>query len=430
MGPGEARAGHAISVVVADDEPHVVDYLRTVLRLEGFDVAGVGLDADTAVQLAHHLRPDVALLDLRMPGGGLEAARLIGSLSPTTRIVIFSSAADEPDLLPLLRAGIDGYVIKGSSPDRLADAIRSAVAGTTYLDPTVNRFAMDQLAGRLHAEEQDALQQMRRRERVARAISATAYRIVVQPIVDLATGEVRAVEALTRFTDRPPRHPADWFDDADGAGLRVPLELALASAAVGDLDDLRTDLAIAVNFSPITVVSGRLAEILTRAPLGRVIIEVTEHAPVADYDALNAALAPWRLGGVRLAVDDAGGGYASFAHILNLSPDLIKLDTSLTHDIHADRQRQALARALIAYANEMDVLVVAEGIETTAELAELHGLGVHLGQGFHIGRPRPLDEQPELQAVTVRGLRDRPVPDEIDLRTAEQVLDDIERRRS
>ena len=132
---------------------------------------------------------------------------------------------------------------------------------------------------------------------------------------------------------------------------------------------------------------------------------------------------------MRLAVDDAGGGYASFAHILNLSPELIKLDTTLTHDIHVDRQRQALARALIAYAEEMEVSVVAEGIETTAELAELHGLGVHLGQGFHLGRPRPLDEQPGLLAVTVGNPRVLGLPDEVDLRTADQVLDDIEERR-
>lgn len=427
MGPPTGPLGRAITVVVADDEPHVVAYLEALLHAEGFDVAGTAGDADSAVQLVHHMQPDVALLDLRMPGGGLEAARLIGSLSPTTRIVIFSSEVDEPDLLPLLRAGLDGYVVKGCSPDRLADAIRAAVAGHSYLAPEVNRFAMDQLATRLQAEEREALQLLRRRERITRAISGVAYRIVHQPIVDLATGEVQAVEALTRFTDRPPRSPAEWFDDADRAGLRVHLELAVAGAAIGDLDDLRPDLALSINLSPATVLSGRLAEILTGAPLQRVVLEVTEHAPVTDYAALNAALAPWRLGGARLAVDDAGGGYASFAHILNLSPELIKLDTSLTHDIHADRQRQALARALIAYADELAVSVIAEGIETTAELDELRRLGTHFGQGFHLGRPRPLDEQPALLATTVHDLR---YGADVDLCTAAQVLDDIEGRRA
>jgi EAL domain-containing protein (putative c-di-GMP-specific phosphodiesterase class I) len=201
--------------------------------------------------------------------------------------------------------------------------------------------------------------------------------------------------------------------------------VVVASAAIGDLDDLDSDIDLTINISPDTALSGRLNEILTGAPLERLIIELTEHAPVKDYGALNAALTPWRLGGLRVAVDDAGGGYASFAHILNLSPELIKLDTSLTHDIHLDRQRQALARALIAYADEMAVSVVAEGIESDAELEELRRLGAHLGQGFHLGRPRPLDEQPALLARTIHDLRDPGV----DLRRATQVLDDIEERR-
>jgi EAL domain-containing protein (putative c-di-GMP-specific phosphodiesterase class I) len=415
-----------VTVVVADDEPHVVRYLEALLHTEGFDVAGTACDADSAVQVVHHLQPDVALLDLRMPGGGLEAARLIGSLSPATRIVIFSSEADEPDVLPLLQAGVDGYVLKGCTPDRLAEAIHAAVDGHAYMAPKVNRFAMDMLGSRLRAEEQDALQQLRRRERISRAISTVAYRIVHQPIVDLVTGEVRAVEALIRFTDRPPRPAEEWFEDADRAGMRVHLEMVSAGAAVGDLDDLDPEVALTINISPDTVLSGRLTEIFTGAPLERVIVELTEHAPVKDYAALNAALTPWRLAGLRIAVDDAGGGYASFAHILNLSPELIKLDTSLTHDIHLDRQRQALARALIAFADEMGVSVVAEGIETGAELDELRRLGAHLGQGFHLGRPRPLDEQPSLLARTYHDLRD-PGPD---LRTATRVLDGIEERHS
>jgi EAL domain-containing protein (putative c-di-GMP-specific phosphodiesterase class I) len=425
MGPAGSRSGRAVTVVVADDEPHVVRYLEALLHTEGFDVAGTACDADAAVQAVHQLQPDVALLDLRMPGGGLEAARLIGSLSPATRIVIFSSEADEPDVLPLLQAGVDGYVLKGCTPDRLAEAINAAVDGHAYMAPRVNRYAMDMLGSRLRAEEQDALQQLRRRERITRAISSVAYRIVHQPIVDLGTGEVRAVEALIRFTDRPPRPPEEWFEDADRAGMRVHLEMVSAGAAIGDLDDLDPDVALTINISPETVLSGRLTEILTGAPLERVIVELTEHAPVKDYDALNAALAPWRLGGLRIAVDDAGGGYASFAHILNLSPELIKLDTSLTHDIHLDRQRQALARALIAFADEMGVAVVAEGIETSAELDELRRLGAHLGQGFHLGRPRPLDEQPSLLATTIHDLR-APGPD---LLQAVQVLDDIEERQ-
>jgi EAL domain-containing protein (putative c-di-GMP-specific phosphodiesterase class I)/ActR/RegA family two-component response regulator len=420
-----ARHGdrRAISVIVADDEPHVVDYLRTVLRLDGMEVVGTAYNADDAVELVQHLRPHVALLDLRMPGGGLEAARLIGALSPETRIVIFSSQTDEDDLLPLLQAGIDGYVVKGSSNERVTEAIRAAVDGDQYLAPVVSRFAANQLAARLRAEEQDSLQVLRLRARVADAMAPTGHLIVFQPVVDLGTEEITAVEALARFTEQPLRPPEVWLSDAETSGLRVPFELALAAGALHPLPRLREELAVSVNVSPATVMSGRLREVLTGVTLGRVVLEVTEHARVNDYGALRAALAPWRAAGVRLAVDDAGAGYASFAHILNVQPEFIKLDTSLIHEIHVDRQRQALARALIAYAGEMDVAVIAEGIETQAELETIAGLGAHFGQGFHLGRPRPLSEQPHL-ADAVLELREPEGHTEVDLR--EPAHDDID----
>lgn len=388
--------GRAISVVVADDEPHVVEYLRTVLHLEGFDVAGTASDADGAVQMTHHLRPDVVLLDLHMPGGGISAAQLIGSLSPDTRIVIFSAEADEPDVMPLLQSGIDGYVVKGAPPDRLAEAIRAAVIGNKYLAPEVNRIALDALTTRLDAEQHETLQRQRERERITDVISHTRFVTVLQPILDLRTGRPMAVEALTRFTALPSRPPDEWLAEAERVGMRVPLELAIASVGLAELPSLPAELSLTVNISPASAVSGRLGEVLLGAPLDRIILELTEHSPVADYGALNAALAPWRAGGARLAVDDAGGGYASFAHILSMKPEFIKFDVSLTRDIHLDRPRQALARALVGFANEMDVGVIAEGVETAAQLEMIVDLGTPYAQGFHLGRPRPLGEQVEL----------------------------------
>jgi EAL domain-containing protein (putative c-di-GMP-specific phosphodiesterase class I)/CheY-like chemotaxis protein len=403
---------HAPTVTVADDEPHVVEYLTALLETEGFVVVGTAIDADGAVQLAHRLEPDVALLDLRMPGGGLEAARLIGSLSPLTKIVIFSSAADEGDLVPLLKAGIDGYVVKGSPPERLIDAINGALAGDLHLAPKVNRFAMAQLSSRLLAEEQVALRSLRLRQRVGAAISGTSFTIVLQPIVDVHDDVAVAAEALTRFEDRANRSPAQWLDDADRVGLLVPLELALAGAALGKLERLDPGLSLAVNLSPTTVLSGRLHEILTGVPVERVILELTERAPVDDYPALRTALSRWRDRGLRLAVDDAGGGYSSFAHILELSPELIKLDASLVRELHTSPHRQALARAVISFADEMGVQVVAEGVETEEELVVLRRLGAHLAQGYHLGRPKALEEQAELAGTVDL----RPPAPPIDLR--------------
>jgi EAL domain-containing protein (putative c-di-GMP-specific phosphodiesterase class I) len=116
-------------------------------------------------------------------------------------------------------------------------------------------------------------------------------------------------------------------------------------------------------------------------------VEITEQAQVEDYDELNVALGHLREVGVRIAVDDAGAGYASLRHILRLEPDVIKLDKSLVRNVHRDRPRRALATALISFAAEIGATIVAEGIESAEELDALRDLGVTFGQGYHLARP-------------------------------------------
>ena len=153
-----------------------------------------------------------------------------------------------------------------------------------------------------------------------------------------------------------------------------------------------SDVLLAVNASPATILSGRLPAMLDSLPLRRISIEITEHAPVDDYEALRAALAPLRAQGVRIAIDDAGAGYASFQHIIQVKPDAIKLDIGLTRDINIDPARRALAAALIYFADKTDSIIIAEGIETKAERDTLTTLGVMRGQGYFLGRPVPLQE--------------------------------------
>lgn len=386
-----------ITVIVADDDPHIRVYLELVLRGQGFEVEGVVADAPSAVELAARAQPSVALLDLRMPGGGgLEAARRIAEVSPATRIVIFTADTDAQEILPLLRVGIDGYVVKGTPPDRLAAAIRNAHAGSADLAPGASTVAVHELTSRLQAEEADALRRQQARDRISDTIASNRFRVVHQPIIDLRDGTTCGVEALTRFTGPPDRPPDQWFDDAEQVGLGPTLEVTTAGAALDLLDDLSAEIFMTVNASPAMVLGGGLDALMTGLDPSRVVLELTEHAPVADYQALNEALAPWRSAGGRVAVDDAGGGYASFAHVISLLPDFIKLDISLVRDIHIDRPRQALARAVTGFASELGVTVIAEGVEEAAELEVITDLGTQLAQGFHLGRPRPLVEQPEL----------------------------------
>jgi EAL domain-containing protein (putative c-di-GMP-specific phosphodiesterase class I) len=171
--------------------------------------------------------------------------------------------------------------------------------------------------------------------------------------------------------------------------------------ALAGLPALPPDSYLSLNLSPSTLLRRDVARLLGAVPLERIVIEMTEHYPVGDYEALNRALQPLRQAGVRVAVDDAGAGFASLRHILLLVPDIIKLDISLTRGIDCDRPRRALSCALVAFARETATTIVAEGIETDAELRTLKEIGVTQGQGFLIARPMapPIDERRILEIL-------------------------------
>jgi EAL domain-containing protein (putative c-di-GMP-specific phosphodiesterase class I) len=234
--------------------------------------------------------------------------------------------------------------------------------------------------------------------RIRRFLRGDGISIAFQPIADLVTGSVLGFEALARFDADPPRSPAAWFRDASEAGLRRELELATVRAAVAAIEELPPGTYMTVNASPDVAASNAFADAIAGAPAGRLVVEITEHAPVEDYETLNRALQLLRSRGARVAIDDAGAGFANMAHMLRLNVDLIKLDIELTRHIDIDAKRKALVASLVEFGASVGATIVAEGIETEAELLALRRLGVRVGQGFHLGRPEPLEgaTQPQL----------------------------------
>lgn len=249
----------------------------------------------------------------------------------------------------------------------------------------------DMLGREIDAELHTSREQQLVINRIEAAISRGEPRMRYQPIYTLGDDwGICGVEALSRFTGSDARTPDAWFNEAARVGLGTRLELLAVRRAVEELLPLPGTFNVALNVSPATVLDGELADAIAKLPPGRVVLEITEHAPVHDYPALLRALGGLRAHGVRLAIDDAGAGYASLAHVLQLRPEFIKLDISLTRGINDDPARRALATALVAFAQHTGSTIVAEGIETAAELAALHKLGVHRGQGFFMSQAVPL----------------------------------------
>lgn len=270
-------------------------------------------------------------------------------------------------------------------------------------DLKVMRAFAEVLASHIDEELQTLQERAVKVKTIRSGMTVSCPTIVYQPIYGLKTGLLAGVECLSRFDLDIPLTPSQWFALADEVELRQDLEKTSMRRALATLDSFPSWVYLSINSSPQTVLSGVLAETLTGFDLKHLVVEITEHTMVADYGALRAALQPLRDQGLRLAIDDVGAGYASMRHIINLMPDIIKLDMSLVRSIDHDPIRRALAKALICFARDTESSITAEGIETRAELDMLCQLGVDSGQGYFLKEPVPLDIvcQPALQKYAI-----------------------------
>jgi EAL domain-containing protein (putative c-di-GMP-specific phosphodiesterase class I)/CheY-like chemotaxis protein len=217
-----------------------------------------------------------------------------------------------------------------------------------------------------------------------RVLTGRTFFPVFQPIVELSTRRVVGYEALTRFLDGTAPHVR--FERAAAAGLGFEFELAAIDAAVMAAPTMVPGVFLSLNVSPdLVVLDGkRLRRALARWR-GRVVLEVTEHAPIANYEAFRSAVGKFRR--VEVAIDDAGAGYNSLRHILEIGPAWVKLDMTLVRGIDADPLRQSLVAGLAHFGSRSGQQLIAEGVERQEEADALMGMGVEFAQGYLFGRP-------------------------------------------
>ena len=218
-------------------------------------------------------------------------------------------------------------------------------------------------------------------------IASSRFSLAYQPLFDLATGRCIGVEALARFPE-PFITPDQAFSAADEVGLGIDLERVTALRACEIVPRLAAGQFLSVNASPAALL--RLAQRRdagTVFPLARIVVELTEHSITHAYGALRDQLAPLREQGLRIAVDDAGAGYASLRHILELRPDFIKLDRWLIDGLADDRGRRVAVSAFVSLARELGSIVVADGVERPEDLRVIRELGLDAAQGYLLGGP-------------------------------------------
>jgi EAL domain-containing protein (putative c-di-GMP-specific phosphodiesterase class I) len=211
--------------------------------------------------------------------------------------------------------------------------------------------------------------------------------IAYQPMMDLSEEQCIGIEALARFP-KPFGPPDLTLAAAKTVGLSLELERLAIRQAWKIIPALGPGQFLALNVSPDALVElARRANLRTDLPLSQLVVEITEHSAVESYAALHNELAPLRQQGLRIAVDDAGAGYASLRHVLELQPDFIKVDRSLIHGIADDHARRVAVSAFLSLALDLGSTVVAEGVERPADLATVRDLGLHAAQGYLLGKP-------------------------------------------
>ena len=409
------RGAHAESIAAAEELAREIRHRSLVLSsLVHFDVTGTVEEmARRICELAVETEGVAQAAILAFEDDG--SSTLLAQVGPVPGTV---TAASQPAAIAVrfrerAAAGAWSESLANRS-DTWADALRAAGLQTVCNGPVLfgerllGRISLASVDGRgdLRAERVETARQFgllagailgaaleartrerRVRQELTRVIEGGAFWTVFQPIVDLATCRVVGHEALTRFEDGVP--PDVRFAEAARAGLGVALEQVTIKAALRAAAGLPPGTYLSLNASPTLIAGGgSVAALLEQAPCP-IVIEITERDAVESYAELRQSLGGLRAR-ARIAVDDVGAGYAGLRHILEIEPDILKLDIALVRDLDADPAKRALAESIVAFASSVGCVVLAEGVETEAEAETLAGLGVSLGQGYLFGRPEPL----------------------------------------
>ena len=245
---------------------------------------------------------------------------------------------------------------------------------------------------------------------VARVAATGAIRAVFQPIYDLATGIPRGFEGLVRpLPDSGFNDAGSMFEAAEATGRTVELDLACLNTVMETAARLRLPGSLTINLSPRTMETDdfsvhALLRMLERHGLDprRMVLELTEREAVEDIGRLRRAVDACRVAGIKLAADDVGSGNAGLRLLSQLRFDIVKIDLSLVQSGAVHRGSLEVVRTLRDLADRWGALVVAEGIETPAQLDLVRSLGIGAGQGYLLGRPtdRPSMEPLDLDSLS------------------------------
>lgn len=389
-------------IMVVDDNEANVALLRALLQRAGLRNIFTFSDPRVAVTSLNQVDPELVLLDLHMPH--LDGFEVLGTIAQYAAgsylpVLVLTADSTEEATHRALDLGARDFITKPFDAMEVVLRVRNLLeTQSLYQTARVyNRRLRDQLDMYQSVEQIERETLQIRREKIEAILNHDLLTMHFQPVFDLSTSHIVGVEALARFSDSSLR-PDQWFVLAASVGLGPELEIMAIQSALTLAERLPDSTFLALNASPDTLLHPEFQNLFSEEFCRRVVLELTEHVVVEDYEIIAQALQRFRAKGMRLAADDTGAGYAGFLHLLSLAPDIIKLDISIVRDIHLDPARRALTTALASFATDTNRLLVAEGIENQDELETIRDLSVRWGQGFHLARPMTAPALHELMA--------------------------------
>jgi EAL domain-containing protein (putative c-di-GMP-specific phosphodiesterase class I) len=375
------RMGSRGRILVVDDEAALVRGIGRMLTMAGYEVS-TAADGMRAVDLLGKAPFDAIVSDIDMPRmNGIQFLQNLRQRDAEVPVVLITGNADVETAVQAVALGALQYLIKPINMEDLRGIVARAVG--------LNRMAkLKQAAlalvsdGGLGASDRLALEAS-----FGRALDTLwmAY----QPIVRVADRSLFGYEALLRSEEKMLPHPGAILDAAERLGRLDELGRKIRAAACAPVSQAPVGSMLFVNLHPRDLVDDALLS--PEAPMSafatHVVLEITERASLDEVKDVRAKIAELRRMGFRIAIDDLGAGYAGLTSFATLEPDFVKLDMSLVRDIDQNLTKEKLVRSMTSLCKDLGMMVVAEGVETSAECALLVAIGCDFLQGYLLAKP-------------------------------------------
>ncbi len=368
------------SVLIVDDDVALTRVLDRVLSAAGYAVTTIN-DSREAIALIEANSYDVILTDIQMPTmTGVDLLRLVRAHDLDVPVVLMTGNPTVQSAIEALGLGALQYMLKPVPQEELLRVVERA--SRLHEIARLKRASLELLGER----SKEAGDRAGLEASLERALGSLW--MAFQPIIQRQTGRRFGFEALMRTRESSLPHPGAVIEAAERLGRLPELGRTIRDTTAAAFAAAPADAVLFINLHTLDLLDPALYEDSPLRQIAeRVVLEITERSTIDDVKDAYQRVSQLRGAGFRVAIDDLGAGYAGLSSFAALEPEIVKLDMSLIRGVHSSPIRQRVVRSMITLCNDMNIQVVAEGIEEQPEHDCIAAMGCDLLQGYLYGRP-------------------------------------------